>query len=221
MPATLEQLRTRVRVRSNVVNNRVVLDEQVNEFINEAAKMLWRKMLTSDESLASLQAEFTLDATPAGARVATPAGFWRAQGLDIYPDADNVEEVFTFNFADRNKSGYRGYRIQGDELIVQPFRNAAGPYRIYYVPDYTPLVDDSDELPAMLDRHDEYIVVAAAIDVKDVREMDTSALLTRLGMLEQEIPTVAANRQSEPATAPVLERYSGMPGDDPARGPRG
>lgn len=200
-----------------------MLDDEIAEFVNDAAKRLWRKLLTSDESQASVEYDFTADGTAAGARETLPTPAWRVHGLDKDPDTDRVCDVPVFDFSSRNSAGYLGFRVQGQQIILSPYRNAAGNYRLWYVPDYTPLADDADELPPALDRLDEFVVVVAAISVKDKREQDTSALTVALQLLEAEIGPVAMNRQSEPMRAPVLLSYSGLPGadgDDPARGPR-
>lgn len=223
MAETLLNLRARVRQAANVENDEVVTDPEVDGYINAVAKRLWRKMNRAEETQIVLTADVTLESTAAGNREDLPVGFWFAVGLDFSPDTDAVCEVRSFNFAARNDVGYRGWIAQNDELIVMPWRNAAGTYRLYYVPDYTALADDADELPAMLDRLDEYIVTGAAIKVKDKREQNTESLQRELAGLEAEVAPTSKRRQSDPVAAAVVERFSGLSGygDDPARGPRG
>jgi hypothetical protein len=223
MAKTLEELRTTVRQQSNTENTRFVEDDEIDSWINTAAKRLWRKTLGADESLASEEFEFTLTSTDDGNREDLPSGFWKAQGLDFLVPGQQPLDVLPYNFGHRNRPGYRGFRIQGGIIRVDPWRNAAGDYVLIYLPDYEPLVDDADELPAILDRLDEYITTVVAIKVKDKREMPTDALTNEQLMLEAEIAPVAQKRQGLPVQAAVHKRYSGLPGgygggDDPARG---
>jgi hypothetical protein len=88
--------------------------------------------------------DFTLSST---SQQTLPANFWRLKGLDIDPDTSRRREVRPNNFAERNNYRQnsvrdplryctdRHYNLLGSRLLlIQPQENAAGDYRLYYVP---------------------------------------------------------------------------------------
>lgn len=91
--------------------------------------------------------DFTL--TAGQSQIALPANFWRLKGLDVDPDTVRRRTVRPYNFAERNQirqdqlrdfnpliyAPNRWYNVIGSSLLkIQAQEQAAGNYRLYYVP---------------------------------------------------------------------------------------
>ncbi len=235
--STGQNLIDQARFEADVVNNNVVTDPEILTFVNSGVKYFHYLIVDTDESYSLSSLDFALTSTPTVAPPATPTGnakalpadFYRAQGLDMNPDTDAAYSVPVFSFAKRNDAGYRGHRIQGGgsgggAVVVMPWRNAGGSYRLYYATE-APQLTTVASLDSNLERVSEGIALHAAIKIRVKREQGITEQQTRLNAIIASVGTMFGNRQALPVQAPMVHSYPGLPFgfglgrgfDDPSR----
>ena len=207
MATTLTQLQTRARYIADMTNSQFISDAELTYYINSGLTELYDLVVRSFEDYFINTTTFTI---ASGANsYALPSDFYKCRAVDFQLNG-NWTTVKLFNFANRNTfrrvsflyatpdSGRR-YRIFGDNLIIQNTDNAAGNYRMYYVPAPTLLTSGSDTIPATLSQAgwDEYIALYAAERMLSKEETDNREVITRREELKQRIISLAADRQVE------------------------
>jgi hypothetical protein len=199
---TLAEIRTLVRQRADMEGSQFVTDAEVNKYINASYAELYDILVSRFDDYFSTTATFTLSG---GANsYALPSDFYKARGLDLQVNGSDWATVRAFNFQERNARGratsrlaygFRNvtYRVMGSNLKFLPEDNAAGTYRFWYIPRFTPLASDSSQMGDVLD-FEEYVVVDAAIKCLIKEESDPSALMAIKEQLKQRILSMAADR---------------------------
>jgi len=111
---------------------------------------------------------------------------------------DRTMHVFSFQERNSGKWMYRAHgRIAGREILqVTPSDNAAGAYRIWYIPQLVPLTLTTS-LDNIQEKRREFLEVTAAIRILQKAKRDTNALEGRRQQLLAELRTMANNRESE------------------------
>lgn len=202
MAATLAQLRARSALRANMdddaANSRVITSDW-NSLINESYLELWALMESAGGDLALTSFPFTLAApgsgtttTTGGMTVTLPADCDQVRGVTRDPDTDQGYDLDRFEWANRADwfaTGARGlgYCPIGGVLHVAPSNRAAGAYRLDYVPGPTALAADGSTISTVVDRWNEYIVLATAIKARDVEESDTTTLEKQRARMEARV----------------------------------
>ncbi len=174
--ATLAQIRTRVRQRSdNEHTGGFVTDPELNQLINNRYKELYEKLVIhSQQRTESVQ---TITATGASSYTLNGdfyalLGVWRYdQGLGyvwmhrhdhrVVPDSTRPGDGET-------------YRLVGATIEFNPMPTS-GTYRVSYVPVPSELADDADEMDGVLG-WEEYVVCGAALDVLVKEEAEEAAM---------------------------------------------
>lgn len=204
MAEMLSSLRTRVRARADMKNSNFVEDSELNQYINSSYQELYDLLVASFEDYyTAAPTSFTISS---GNTYTLPADFYKLRGVDSSIDGVNYYTMQPFDFANRNNfnntvgvlNSYQfqnQYRIVGDKIYITPEDNAAGSYRIWYVPRATTLSTDSSTLDG-INGWEEYVVVDAARKCLAKEESDTSFLVQEKEMLRQRIITMSARRDA-------------------------
>lgn len=190
-----------------------VTDAEVLLLVNERAKELYDLMNAQEESVYSTPYRFTLPDTVLAAAYtaaslgtppvnygALPTDCDRIQGLDFLPDAPRPVTVHMLTWANRNDGGFRYKamgRVAATEIIqVMPPATSAGPYQLWYIPQFVPLTL-STTLDNNMQRHQAYVYTGAAIDILTKAKRDPAALERKLAKLAARATTMSQNRDAE------------------------
>ncbi len=181
MPTTLATLRTRSQQRADMESFGGVATSEWTTYINEAYAELWDLVVAACGDHFVSSADFTV--TSAGT-ITLPADCYKIVGVDADPGTDNERPVRQFDWASRNRQSGVRYRVMGSLIYLEPSRDAAGSYRLWYTPGHTALSGESDAISTLLERWEEYIVMGAAIRALTKKELDSSAIeRARAGMV--------------------------------------
>ncbi len=206
MAATLATLRTRSRQDADMVNSAFISDAELLSMLNASYQELYDLLIDTHEDHFITSAAFTLSSGDAGV-YALPADFLKLRGLDYLHGSDYLT-VLPFNWANRNAfSGIStwpdvagiAYRLMGTNLRIEPNTHATGTYRLWYVPSLTLLAVDADVVNTVITRAgwEEYLVVDAAIKMKQKEESDVAVLSGQKAALIRRINAAAANRDAD------------------------
>lgn len=209
---TLLELRTLVRQEADQVNSQFITDSELNSYINASYGELYDVLVSRFEDYfiymdpsTGLPPTFTLSGSTYMYPV--PANMYKLRGLDYQNNGvSDWIELTKFNFAERNSRSRasnrimlgvdrKSYRILGANIVVLPEGNASGTYRIFYIPRFTPLVLDADQMSDVLD-FEEYVIVDAAMKCLAKEESDVSIMLNRKAALLKRVEAMASNRDS-------------------------
>lgn len=206
-PTTLQTILTGVRQRTNMENNQFVTDPELTTEINKSLSQLDMMLVSkfSDYKLTSV----ILSVTNTN-QLALPADFLKLRGVDAQFNAQDPDGYCTlrqFSFQKRNRKpyGYSGpigfgpyaveYRLQGQMILLEPAQTAAQwAYRVWYVPDFIPLVLTTDPLQSYMDSQAwyEYAVVDVAIKVLAKQDLDPSVFASQKAELTELILKLSA-----------------------------
>jgi hypothetical protein len=107
-----------------------------------------------------------------------------------------------FNFADRNRYSVLGpvfldvrYRLVGTKIMFSPLPKAGVALRLWYVPRFAGLVNDTDTFDGF-GGWTEYVVTDAAIKALQKEESDVSVLMAQKQALIARIESAAENRDA-------------------------
>lgn len=203
--ATLAELKLASRQKANQEYSTFVSDTELKDYINQSFAELYDILVSRFEDYFSKVLEFTITS---GNSYSLPSDLYKIRGLDFKLNTDDFVTVRKFNFEDRNKisrnttrsiRGYsdRIYRVMGENINILPTDAAPGTYKLWYIPRYTPLVNDADVLTGVLD-FQEYITVDAAMKMMIKEESDISALMAQKQALVARIEAMASNRDLQP-----------------------
>lgn len=209
MSQTRLQLRERARQRADQERSTFISDAELNIYLQQSWFELYDIMVSRFEDYYSQELNVTV---PAGSsQINLPANFYKLRGVDYQLDGSTFSTLRQFNFLERNKrarnfdrliAGRRNivYRLMGNRLLLLPENDAAGNYKVWYIPRCPTFVDDTTVVDNVLD-FDEYIVVDAAIKMMVKEESDPAALILEKNALKNRIESMAGNRNAgEPST---------------------
>lgn len=221
--ATLLELRTQARQRADMVNSQFVSDTELNGYINGSAIELYDLFTKAYEDYFSSKVSFTITT---GNTYTLPADFYKVRGLDYVESDGKYSTIWPYNFQERNNrdrissrldcgTKNLGYRTIGSLLYIEPASNAQGSYQLWYIPRFVRLAADGDVLAGVLD-FEEYVIVDAAIKMKDKEESDVRVLDKQKTALILRVEQMVADRD---AGAP--ERVTDVSGYDDFYFPKG
>jgi hypothetical protein len=203
------QLRERARQRADQERSTFVSDAELNIYLQQSWYELYDILVSRFEDYYSQTLTTTVGA--GSSEITLPADLYKLRGVDYQLDGTTFATLRQFNFLERNKrarnfdrliAGRRNivYRMMGNKLLLLPEQDAAGTYRLWYIPRCPTLSSDSSVVDNVLD-FDEYIVVDAAIKMMVKEESDPAALLLEKQALKARIESMAAGRNAgEPMT---------------------
>ncbi len=222
---TGQELVDDARSRAGYQATGFVLDAEILGWVNDECNALRDLIIAQDESYYSAPYAFTLpDSILAAACIvasvsppppnfaALPDGCDRVQGLDLAngqgaftsgggPAGQRPTTIHEFNFAQRNDLQGPRYRLFGriadtEVLMVQPEENSAGQYRLWYIPQFTPLTLVTS-LDSIMQRFNRFISIGAAIRILTKAKRDTTALMQDQAKVTAAVQTMSQNRDSE------------------------
>ena len=187
MATTLSNIRDRCRQRADMVNSQFVSDTELLNFINASYAELYDLLVQTYEDYFVTSETFTLTTSDSGIR-ALPSGFYKLKGVD-YSIGGEFVTLYPYNWNTRNRwqrstnrynlrGSDRKYKILGSNLRIEPRDDATGSYQLWYVPSYTALADDADNISSIITQNnwEEYIVIDAAIKMLEKEESNTAHL---------------------------------------------
>lgn len=184
MSYTLAELRTQVREAADAEGDLHVTDSELTTYINQGGQALHDLVTAANEDYYLDSIDFTLDAASGNAFTidtwamsSLQPRFYKLRGID-YRDGDRWLKVSPYNFAEREK-----YRDDSYE----------GSYRLWYLPKFWALRDDTDELD---EQWSEYVVTYAARKCLRKEESDTSDADRDLATLTQRITSMTQKRDA-------------------------
>lgn len=211
-PTTLQTMLTLLRERTNMENNQFVTDPELTTYLNNSLAVL-DGILVSKFDDYKITPVFTTVTTNTNL-IALPADFLKFRGLDIVYNnnsPDGYIAVKKYAFQKRNDLTYPGtsvtygptaicYRLMGQNVSILPAALAAQfQYRLWYTPDYIPLVNTTDTLQPYMDSQAwyEYAVVAAAVKVLAKQDLDPSIFMAQAAELKDHLIKLSTpNRDS-------------------------
>lgn len=215
MPTLLE-LRTAVRRKLDRVNAATPSDAELTEWVNESAAELWDLLVTRYED--QLTAYGTTDSAQSSVfsvlnlatlfGVVGPTRLFKLRSLQYSIDGEwreiptiPMQEWWKYETA-RGTASPVGYTLVGNSVHVLPSSTASQRYRLFFVPCYEDMDDDSDELFAISVNYTfevpnnwhEYVVVDSVIKARGKFQQDASLEMARKAELRQRIISAATNR---------------------------
>lgn len=212
MATTLTSLVTRLRQRTDTVSSQHVTDSELEGCLNESLAELYDILVESYEDYNVTTAAATVTSSVDGSNYfALPTDFHKMRGVDRLVGAVYMP-LERFEFAQRASFGppltvYAGvitssrYHILGGNCWIQPYSNAAGTYRVWYVPAYA-ILTTSDNLPAYMDTFANawhaYAIADSAIKIMGKQQLDPSVFMQQKAELRQRIIDAAKPRDAGP-----------------------
>jgi hypothetical protein len=202
---TLLELRDQVRQRADQEDSFFIEDSELNGYINASIFELYDLLVsTSSDYYLADGYQFTLSS---GEYTKTfPTDFYKLRKVERQNNSGDWIMLKQFNFNESYPtSRSRGavmYRPMGNKLYFRPENAANFTYRMWYIPRFTPLVDDTDEFDG-ISGWEEYVVIDAAIKCMIKAEDDYSGLSMLKGQMMKRIEAIAAERDyGEPQVIP-------------------
>lgn len=224
MSITFSDLKTQALARADMVNSNFIGTDELNFYVNFSYKELYDLVVKAYDDYFTTSLAFTLTSNDSGYSV--PDTVYKLRGVDRQIAGPNQwASVQRFNFADRNKFNspwsilatntiFPGlsYNWVGSQIQLIPQANIAGNYRLWYIPDVTPLVNDDDSILADLEPWADYIIVDTAIKCLAKEESDPSVFLMQKNALKDRIEAMAPNRDDAlPKVVQDSSSWGGFP----------
>lgn len=193
---TLLTLRTAARERADAVNSTFVSDTELTRYINASAQELYDLLVESNKDYATTLLSFSVSSPSTS--YALPSDFYKLRGLDVSLNGSWVQ-VYPYDQMERGR--YQDlalnrvfanvyYHLFNNTLEFLPQAYAPGSYQLRYVPFMTVMSGDSDTFNGY-NGFEEYIIVDAAIKMKDKEETDTKVLEKQKADLRLRIQAMA------------------------------
>lgn len=184
-----------------MVNSQFISTSEWNSYINLCAQEVYGLVVQAfgnDYYTQSPSSGYTFTTDGVNSYFALPTDFFKLLGVDLQITSPSQwVSLRRFDFADRNRLS----------LTNQTVPYSGQTLRVFYVPRFAPLVNDSDAFDGV-NGWERYIIEAVVAMAKDKEESEAAFPLQVLAMLEKRIETEAENRDAgEAATiADVLGR---------------
>lgn len=201
---TFANLRTAVRERADMVNDTDFITEaELGRIINGEAAELHDLVVSRFEDDFTISAEVTVSSgTYALSGLSASAPFYKLRAVDRSVGGQ-WSEVERFDFNRRNRTaaatGYLGpdvqYRLIGTSLHFTPSDQAAGTYRLWYIPSFVDLSADGDTLSYPENWH-EMVIAGAAAKCLLKEESDAREHLAIKADVKRRIMAAATNRDA-------------------------
>lgn len=203
MSATLAQLRTRSKRRADRENSSFVSDAEWLDYINEEISALHNLLVLSYEDYSITSHDFSV--VSGTASYALPADFYKERGVEFvgsnysytlrqYRFRERNRYQDPFNRVYSNQLELVRYQILGANIVFAPEPTSSGTIRMWYVPQATKLVSDSDTTDfSVVNGWEAYVVSGAAAKALQKEQEETTHL-----MMEQQ--RIIANIQREAAS---------------------
>lgn len=205
MATTLLNIRNRCRQRADMVNSQFVSDAEILGFVNASYAELYDLLIQTYEDYFVTSETFTLVTSDSGVR-ALAADFYKLKGVDFQLNGQYIT-LYPYNWNTRNirqRAVSRlsigdydlSYKILGSNIRFEPRDNATGTYQLWYIPAYTALSADTDNIDSVITRNnwEEYIVIDASIKMLEKEESNTLHLEREKKAMIKRIESSAGDR---------------------------
>lgn len=178
---TLLDLRTRVRQRADAENDPHVTDTEIDGLINNANTAFYDDLISSAPP-DYFRTSYTFSTANGTVAYALPADFYKLRQLYV------IDQTGIFRPLE-----------QVDEVARHSYRapNSVCSMRLDYIPVPTGLVNNTDEMDG-INGWDEFIVLTAAIDIKNKKEDDASALIRKRNEVQERMRKMAPRDEGAP-----------------------
>lgn len=232
-PTTLSTIISDCRRRVDMKVNQFWTDADFTTEINKSLAQLDMILISkfNDYKLTAISTTCTTGTN----NIAVPSDFLKFRGLDVVVTANNVDgymSVEPFSFKKRNQRPYpfpmtnNGggfmpyilmYRVQGSNILILPASVAGNyTYRLWYTPDYVPLVNVGDTLQSYMDSQDwyEYAVCDTCAKCQAAQDLNPEVFMHQKEELKDMIIRLSApNRDAgSPAFISDERNWGGGPG---------
>ncbi len=186
-----------------MVNSTFCTDPEITSYINQSKQELDDLVVSAlGEDYYASSVTFSTAANVANYSLSTQTTgtFYKLLGVDV-SIGGQWQDVKPYNFHDRNAfqgtdvDGNYRYRIFGGNIILKPTPTAATSIQLHFVPTQNKFVTANDVIDD-INGWSEFIVVSAAIKMKDKEESDTGVLFAQLNAIKKRIETMAPNRDA-------------------------
>lgn len=201
MSVSVDTLRTRAKQRSDMENNDHVSPSEWIMYINAGYKELYDILVSKFEDYYTTTASLTVSSGSSTGSL--PTDFYKLRGIDRALGGGDYYALLPFSFEKRNSRGYSArlyslqpdirYRLVGSSIHFSPGDQAAGDYRIWYVPVATDLTAASDTIDNV-NGFETYIELSAAIQAVIKGEQDPQAFIMERELVRKRIEEMASNR---------------------------
>jgi len=219
---TLQQIIDQTRQRADFVNSQFVTDAELTNYINQSYFELYDLLVSKydNDYFVAPPLQFQTNGQdqfyplPDGVLYNGAPALLKLLGVDLCISPTQNDSWITirqFNWVDRNRyavpnfQSFYGvtnlrYRVKANDLWLTPIPAGGQTMQLWYIPRLEPLVSPTDTADG-ISGWIEYVIVDAAIKMKDKEESDTSVMLAEKAALIKRIEYAAENRDSSfPAT---------------------
>lgn len=202
---TLADLRTLALQKADLENSAFVSTAEQTAYVNEANSELYDILVTTFQDYFKSSENVSLVAGTEA--YALPSAFYKL--LAAYYVSGGIryrlEQFMLDELVDEQPDRvlhvgtgeHLRYRIVGNEIVFTPKPSAAGTVELWYVPQFTKLVNAGDVVSyAIVNGWEEYISNGAAIRMLQKEESDASHLIARQLQLAQRIKASARVRNA-------------------------
>jgi hypothetical protein len=221
MATNLQTIISQIRQRTNMEVSQFVTDAELTSEINKSLCQLDMFLISkfNDYKLISI----IVSVFPGTSNIPLPPDFLKLRGMDVWYNVGNVDGYRTmseYSFQHRNKKTYpisgpigfgpyqMEYRLEGSNIVLLPASVAPQfQYRMWYTPDYTPLVNLTDSLQPYMDSQSwyEYAVVDCAIKVLEKQDLNPQTFMMQKEELKELILKLSAPNRNAGSPASIAD----------------
>ena len=203
---TLGTIRTRIRQRADCVGSLFVTDAELNGLIDSARTELMDLLVKGE--IHQFETAVTITTVAGTASYALPTDHYKTLAIDYQVSASPAvyAPLRELTFAERNLTGVvgassygaspAGYRLVGANIVLAPVPASAQTLRHTYIPAPTDisLAADATTIDGVAG-WEEFIVIQAAINVKNKEEVTHSDLDRDLALIKMRIAEMSTDRE--------------------------
>lgn len=187
-------------------NNQFITDLEITAYLNSSLAILDTDLINkfNDYKITA----YTTTITSSTNTITMPLDFVKFRGLDVWYNLgsqDGYRIIPEHSFQHRNRLAVGSnvsffgpsnltYRLQGQQLVILPASFASQwTYRVWYTPQYIPLVNTSDPLQTYMDGQywSEYSVVDTCVKIMAKQDQDPSTFMAQAAELKEYIIKLA------------------------------
>ncbi len=201
--STLSDIRTLAKQYADMENMSLVSDSEWLMAINLAYAELYDILVSKFEDYYTDSYSYTIP--QGGNTIPLPSNFYKLRRVDYYLNGEWIT-LKKYNFSEANSKNQRvrrigsnycslEYRLVKDSITVLPETSASGDYKLWYIPSFTRLEEDSDTVDGV-NGWEQYIAIHAAIYALTKEETPTPSLDYQLAKLKERIEQMSDNRDA-------------------------
>ena len=200
---TRASLGVRALQRANLQYSSFIAADELNQLVDTSMAKIYNLLVGLYQDYFVKSQDFTLDSTVQD--YALPADYFKSRQMFVRDSSGNQYELQWMELAEllavqggSFNGSPAGYNIIDGRLTVYPVgATMNGTLRLYYVPEYTPPIDDQAQIKyAVAFGWDEWVVNDLAIQIRNKAMMPANELLQERQLIETRMVHEATNRQA-------------------------